>query len=179
MMLAQDEQGGQAASLAELKAYLRIAGSEEDALLGGMLRAAAALCEQFLGQWLIARDARETLPASAAWTRLSARPVVAIQAVEAIDAAGGASALAVEAYAVDIDANGDGWVRVPAAGDARLVRVRYRAGMAEEMNGLPEAIRQGIIRLAAETHAGRGDGSASPPAVVSALWRPWRRMRVA
>jgi hypothetical protein len=33
--------------------------------------------------------------------------------------------------------------------------------------------------LAADHHAARGGEGAAPPAVVSALWRPWRRMRLA
>ncbi|MET0360733.1 MAG: phage head-tail connector protein [Sphingobium sp.] len=178
-MLAQEDSGGQAASLAELKAYLRMGGSDDDALLSALLRGAAALCEQFLGQWLIARDARETVPASSVWTRLTARPVEAIDRIEAIDAQGTAVEMATGAYAIDIDAAGDGWVRVIDANGAAMVRVHYRAGMAGELNGLPEAIRQGIVRLAAEQHAGRTGDNVAPPAAVTALWRPWRRMRIA
>ena len=39
-MLAQDESGTLAASLAELKAYLRIETSGEDGVLAGLLRSA-------------------------------------------------------------------------------------------------------------------------------------------
>lgn len=179
MMPVQDEGGGGlAASLAELKAYLRIGGSDEDALLAGLLRSAASLCEQFIGQWLIVREARDRLIADRGWTRLAARPVVAIESVAAVDAE---MPLDPQAYAIDIDGNGEGWVRVMAPElHGRAVLVRYRAGLAQEMNGLPEPIRQGIVRLAADHHASRtGDGVSPPPAVVSALWRPWRRMRLA
>ena len=43
-----------------------------------------------------------------------------------------------------------------------------------------EPIRQGVIRLAAHlfTHRDAADEGA-PPAAVAALWRPWRRMRLA
>ena len=50
--------------------------------------------------------------------------------------------------------------------------------VAEDADGLPEPIRQGIVRLAAEHFSARGGDVATPPAVVSALWRPWRRMRI-
>ncbi len=73
MMLAQDGDGALAVSLAELKAYLRIDTDGEDAMLAGMLHAAEALCEQFIGQWLIVREARETVRAGRAWHRLTAR----------------------------------------------------------------------------------------------------------
>ena len=66
-MLAQQESGALAAPLAELKAYLRIAHDDEDAVLAGLLRGASALCEQFVGQWLIARDARETVGGGGGW----------------------------------------------------------------------------------------------------------------
>ncbi|NWK98052.1 hypothetical protein DM806_20780 [Sphingobium lactosutens] len=178
-MRTEAESGGLAASLAELKAYLRIETGGEDAVLVGLLRGAATLCEQFVGQWLIAREARETVAGTGGWQRLSARPVLGIEGVAAVDADGASEDLPVEAYAIDIDAAGDGWVRSTRAGDRRVLAVRYRAGMAGEMNGLPEALRQGIVRLAADHYLARGTESATPPAVVSALWRPFRRMRLA
>lgn len=178
-MAALDREGGAGTvPLAALKAYLRIENSEEDALLAGLLRGAASLCEQFVGQWLIERAAEEVIPASAAWTRLSARPVRAVDAVSAMPCAGEEVMLGADAFAVDLDGNGDGWVRVRNAGGAPRVRVRYRAGMAGEMNALPEAIRQGIVRLAAEQHVRRDGPARVPPAAVTALWRPWRRMRL-
>jgi uncharacterized phiE125 gp8 family phage protein len=174
-MLVERESGGLAASLAELKAYLRIETGAEDAVLAGLLRSAAALCEQFVGQWLVAREARETVAGDGRWQRLSARPVLSIDSVTAADGA----ALAVGAYAIDVDAAGDGWVRAMRAEEPGVLAVRYRAGLAGEMNGLPEALRQGIVRLAADHYLARGNESAAPPAVVSALWRPFRRMRLA
>lgn len=178
-MVEEPDSGGLAASLAELKAYLRIDSGAEDAVLAGLLRSAAALCEQFTGQWLIRRAAGEIVAGDGGWHRLSARPVAAIEGVEALDDAGAAQALPVDAYAIDIDAAGDGWVRSTRAGDRRRLRVRYQAGLAVEMNGLPDALRQGIVRLAAEHFVARGTESTAPPAVVSALWRPFRRMRLA
>ncbi|MEA3388982.1 head-tail connector protein [Sphingobium sp. CCH11-B1] len=178
-MLTDGESGAAAASLAELKAYLRISGADEDGVLEGLLRGAGALCERFVGQWLIAREAQETVAASASWQRLTARPVLAVTQVAAIDSDGLAQPLPVDGYAVDIDAQGDGWVRVTRAGEARLVAVTYQAGMAQALDGVPDALRQGIVRLAADHYLARGSESATPPAVVSALWRPWRRMRLA
>ena len=51
--------------------------------------------------------------------------------------------------------------------------------MAADQNGVPEPVRQGVLRLVAHLFASRdGDGGA-PPAAVTALWRPYRRMRLA
>lgn len=163
----------------EAKAYLRIEGEAEDAALAGLVRAATGLCEGFTGQALIAREVRETIPASSEWRRLARTPVRVISAVEGLPAEGSAFALPVDAYAIDIDANGDGWARVIRQGAAGRAIVTYEAGMAAEWNGVPEPVRQGIVRLVAHlfTHRDAADG-AGPPAAVAALWRPWRRMRL-
>lgn len=169
-------------ALAEAKARLRIDGTGEDEILAGLIGTATALCEAFIGQWLMRREGAETIPACAQWQRLRASPVQAILGVDALPAAGEPMPLGVDAYAVDIDASGDGWARVLDAGDAGLARVRFAAGMAagDAWADLPEPLRQGILRLVAHLHAQRagGDGSPEPPAAVTALWRPWRRMRL-
>ena len=46
---------------------------------------------------------------------------------------------------------------------------------------LPESLRHGVVRLAAHHFRQRESDSTllMPPAAIAALWRPWRRMRVA
>jgi uncharacterized phiE125 gp8 family phage protein len=82
-------------------------------------------------------------------------------------------------YAVDIDAGGDGWVRVLEAGGATRVRVSGTAGLAVDENDVPEPIRQGVLRLVAHLFTARDGDAGEPPAAVTALWRPYRRMRLA
>jgi uncharacterized phiE125 gp8 family phage protein len=178
MMLVEEEAGALAVGLAELKAYLRIENANEDAVLASLLRGAAGLCEQFVGQWLTIRAARETVAADGTWRRLAARPVVEIGTVEGLDGDGTAVALPVAGYAIDIDAQGEGWVRGAPVDGVQRLRVTYRAGLADDPNGVPEAIRQGIVRMAAETYATREGRDPVAPAAVTALWRPWRRMRL-
>ena len=135
--------------------------------------------EQFTGRVLIARTFTETLPASAAWSRLGATPVRSIAGVEALAADAQAVPLGAGAYAIDIDANDDGWVRVTDAGDNRRVRVSFEAGMAADWTAVPETPRHGTIRLVAHLYTHRDtEGGTAPPAAVTALWRPWRRMRL-
>jgi uncharacterized phiE125 gp8 family phage protein len=166
-------------ALAEVKAFLRIGSGDEDALLAGLVRAAADTCEAFTGRALLIRGVEEMLPASRAWTRLGTAPVVAIEAVALVGADGAATPLAAPDYAIDIDAAGDGWIRLLLGIEPKRVRVSYHAGMAAHANGLPEALRHGIIRLAAHfyTHRDKPD-AGGPPAAVTALWRPWRRLRL-
>lgn len=164
-------------ALDEVKAYLRIGAGNEDALLAALARSASDACEAFVGRALIARTVAEELPASAAWTRLGAAPVTSITAVETLALDGGTTPLAADAYAIDIDAAGEGWVRMLSAAGAGRVRVSFVAGMAGDPNGLPEALRHGIVRLTAHLYAHRDDADgAGPPAAVTALWRPWRRL---
>jgi uncharacterized phiE125 gp8 family phage protein len=167
--------------IGELKAWLRIEGSAEDAILAGLIRAAASTCEAFIGRLLLVRAVEEALPAPRGWTRLAAAPARTIETVSALDAGGETEPLAADAYAIDIDAAGEGWVRLTGPIATGRVRVSYRAGLADNPADLPEAIRQGIVRLAAHLHAHRdasGPGAAPPPAAVTALWRPWRRLRM-
>lgn len=165
-------------SIGEAKAFLRIANSEEDALLAGLVRSAAQMCEAFTGLVLIEREMAQVIPASSAWTKIGATPVRSIGGVAAIAADGVETALAAASYAVDIDANGDGWVRLTGAVGAGRLKVGFTAGLAADWNGIPEALRQGIVRLAAHLYTERDDAEGKgPPCAVSALWRPWRRMQ--
>lgn len=53
------------------------------------------------------------------------------------------------------------------------------AVLESDWSALPEALRHGVIRLAAHLYReGEGAAAAAPPAAVAALWRPWRRMRL-
>jgi len=166
-------------AVAEAKAYLRVEGAYEDALIARLAGSAAALCEAFVGQWLIAREGAEMLPARPTWQKLRATPVGAILAVDGVAADGSAAVLPADAYEIDIDAAGGGWVRIRSAGEARRVQVRFEAGLAAAWTDLPEPLRQGVIRLTAHLYTHRsGENGAGPPAAVTALWRPWRRTGV-
>lgn len=165
-------------ALAEAKAFLHITRDDDDAVLIGHLRSAATLCEQFIGLALLIRPHRETLGVARDWQALGAAPVTAITGVQGIAADGATFALPSDAYAIDLSPDGQGRVRVLHPGSASCIELRYLAGMAANWSALPEPLRQGIIRLAAHVHLARDNGDATPPAMVSALWRPWRRVRL-
>lgn len=169
-----------AVTLAEAQAYVRVETGEEEAVLAGLIRTASSMCEQFTGRVILSRDFSETLSACGEWQRLSLTPVRSITVVEAIGEDGSALPLAAGDYAMDIDSAGDGWVRLaPASGGVRKLRVTGSAGMAADSNDVPEPIRQGIVRLTAHLFNARDGGGGDPPAAVTALWRPFRRMRLA
>ena len=161
------------------KAYLRIGHAEDDSPTQEAALAAFNLCEAFIGQLLIARNCTEIIEASGTWVRLRRSPVAAITAVDQILEEGTPSPLAADLYAMDIDVTGDGWVRVAGNGVFKRARVHYRAGLAADWESAPAGLRQGVVRLAAHLFAQRDAGAASaPPAAVTALWRPWRRVRL-
>lgn len=161
-----------AAAVAAVRAYLRIGHDGEDALIESLCEAAAGLCEAFTRQVLIVREGTETVAASGRWERLAAAPVRAITAVERVG--GDGIGVVVQDAGIDIDPNCDGWVR---AGGGGAVRVTVQAGLAADWAGLPEAITHGIVRMAGHLFMDRDAGRA-PPAAVTALWRPWRRLGV-
>jgi uncharacterized phiE125 gp8 family phage protein len=169
------------AALDELKQWLAITTTGDDAALTALLRAALETCEAFTGLMPLETACEEMLPAGPCWRALQTRPVQAITGVEGIPAGGARFALTPEAYAIDLDADGGAHVRLIDRGAAERVAVRFTAGLAPGWANLADGLRHGVVRLAADGYR-RRDGEAAgaqPPAAVAALWRPWRRMRVA
>ncbi len=169
------------AALAELKQWLGITTAQDDAPLTALLRAAMEMCEAFTGSMPLEAGCEEVLPAGTGWQVLSTRPVQAITGLEAIAADGTRSALPASACAIELDADGAGRVLVMEPGGESRIAVGFTAGLAAGWEDLPDGLRHGILRLAAHQHREREGLGAEPvpPAAVAALWRPWRRIRLA
>lgn len=176
----------------EARAFLRLDGEEEDAALAAFLKAAREVCEAFTGLVLIATRFRETRAFDPAETRgvpwsagrsvrLSRGPLRQVEAVTLIGRDGTRTALGSADYTVEEDARGLACLRMtflPPAG-ARL-ETDYQAGLGAEPAGVPEALRLGILRLAAHLYSHRDSpDDAGPPLAVAALWRPFRIGRLA
>ena len=165
------------AALAETKAWLRIETANDDAAIAALVRSAVGMAEDFCAQTMFERSGTEVLGASASWQRMRACPVRSITAARRLSADGMSSTLAAGAWEMDIDADGDGWVRVTEQGASGRMEVDLTAGIAADWTSLPDALRQGIMRLAAHLFA-QGNNNDPAPAIVTALLRPWRRMRL-
>lgn len=163
-------------SLNEVRSWLRLGATIDDAVVAGLVRAATNICEAFIGQWLIIRAAEEVLPLKEGVVRLGARPVVGVDAVTLLLADGGEVAAGENDYRSPLGRDGTAQVMVDDPRGAARVRVVYRAGIADGANGIPEAIRQGIVRMTQHLNDARDDRSAAPPAAIAALWQPWRRL---
>lgn len=166
------EAGPLVVGLAECKAALRLDRDDEDAVIAGHIRAAMALCEAFIGQWLIVREGEQLIARELAWQRLQAAPVTAVTGVWL------AGLALADGWEGDVASDGTGWVRLQRlpAGSGQLA-ARFRAGLGQDWNDVPEPLRAGVVRLVSHmfTHRDAAD-AGPPPAAVAALWRPWRRM---
>lgn len=169
------------AALAELKQWLSITTTADDAPLAALLRTALETCESFTGAMPLASTCEEMLPLRSGWQALATRPVQAITGLYGLPVEGARFALPADAYAVELDADGGGRVRVYTPGAAVRIAVRFTAGLSASWEALPDGLRHGVLRLAAHQHRERESAGAAPlpPAAVAALWRPWRRLRLA
>lgn len=140
--------------------HLRITGTAEDMVIDRLAETALALAEAYTGTAMIARPHEAMMAAASEWRPLPVGPVREITAAAPV-------------AAIDIDAAGTGWVRMAAAGPVRFV-----AGLASGWDAVPPPVAQGIVLLVAHLFDAR-TAAAAPPAAVGALWRPWRRMRLA
>ena len=159
-----------ARAVAAVKARLRVVSTDEDDLIAVFAETALGLAERVIGQATIARAMEQELQGCGGWQRLGARPVTTIDTVVDVDGV----PLPVGSYAVDIDDDGLGWVRL-ASGVA--ARASFTAGIAADWDALPDGLREGAAMLAAHLFDDR-TGGAPVPAAVTALWRPFRVMRL-
>jgi uncharacterized phiE125 gp8 family phage protein len=163
-------------SLNEARSWLRLGATIDDAVVAQLLRAATSICEAYIGQWLIVRTATEILPLRDGAARMAARPVGAVETVTLLSPDGGEAMLGASDYRLVHEAGGAARLTIAVPGGADRVRISYRAGMAEGVNDIPEAIRQGIVRMTQHLHDARDGAGETPPAVIAALWQPWRRL---
>lgn len=157
-------------SLSEVQAYARVETGEEEALLAGLLRTASELCETFLNQALVTRSIEVVVRASEGWTMLPVQPV---RGIVAIRRTGATQPIDPASYRCDIDFDGRAHVTGLSAGESFVVT--GTAGMADDPNGIPEPIRQGILRLTASMFTNRDAPTGELPKSVTTLWRPYRK----
>lgn len=167
------------AALDELKSWLAITTSSDDAMLTALLRAALEMCEAFTGQVPLEALYEETLSSSSEWQKLSSRPVLAVTGVEAFINQTQRVPLPATDYAFELDPDEAARVRILKVAGAKRFAVHFTAGLASDWSTLPEGLRHGVLRFAAHLYRARDDDQRNaPPAAVAALWQPWRRMRL-
>ncbi|MDE1916939.1 MAG: hypothetical protein KGJ57_06230 [Sphingomonadales bacterium] len=181
------------AALDALKQWLGITIATDDAQLSDLLATALEVCADFTGLLPLSCGVEETLPlpceplmrgedlAVPQPLRLSSQPVQQVTGVAALLPDGTRQPLDASAYEVRLEADGSCHIGFTAnLGQTRAV-VSLTAGLAPDWDHLPQPLRHGVLRLAAHQYRQRETAGADalPPASVTALWRPWRRLRLA
>ncbi len=165
--------------LSEVKAYLRIDTPDDDALLSGLLRAALGQAEDFTGLVLLSSTWRENK--LAVQTILAGKsPFGALLAVTLVDVLGAATLIPLPSVQVTTNTNDEGILALASAPPAlSRITIDYTAGMASDWNGLAEPLRLGILRQAVHLYSHRDDQQTAGLALAaSALWRPYKRLRL-
>jgi len=178
-MMAKVEKSPPVAALADLKGYLRIEHGAEDALLAGLLRAATETVEAMVGAMLLERDVEERLRVKGGKVALTLCPAVRLVSASLVLDDGSEVPLAAADARFSTNRYGDGHVNLSGVSEGDNIRVRYRSGLAESWNGVPELLRLSVVRTAAHFHAHRdGVDDAGLPPAVTRMASPWRTRRL-
>lgn len=167
--------------LADLKSWLSITSDREDDVLEDMLRASVSMFETFTGVMPLSQLCDEQKPASHVAVSFDTVPIDTLVELRGVTASQSRPVIAASDYTHEIDSNGRLHLRLLRPTEFVRIEARFYAGMTSAWNSLDPGVRQGIIRLAGHYYRNRDDGgdTVSPPASVSALWRPFRQMRLA
>ena len=171
--------GDLAPALAELKHWLGITRSADDAQLTGLIGASVEACERFTGLTPIASTVEEVVEASHEWTRLTTRPIARVTSIELLDAEGSRTALVEDEYDLHLSGDGSAQLRQRRGPHINRAAVTLEAGLAGDWESMPDGLRHGILRFAAFLYREGEQGSGEPPTAIAALWRPWRVLRLA
>lgn len=167
------------AALAELKHWLGISRPNEDETLGLLLDASVTICEAFTGRAPLRQTVEEIIPLTVGWHELASRPVHALTAASLIADDGTRTPVPVLSDALEWRIGGSACVQLLRPFDGQGLTLELVVGIAADWDSLPAPLRHGIIRLAAHHFRDReGKPGAVPPASVTALWRPWREVRL-
>ncbi|MEM9310498.1 MAG: hypothetical protein AAGA34_03550 [Pseudomonadota bacterium] len=167
------------AALDDLKGWLGISRPREDTLLTNLLGASLSVCEAFIGQAPLKQIVEERIQSNAGTYSLATLPARAFVSADWIGQDNARFSLEHSEFEFEIDVDRRASITLMSDHDSPAILVSFKAGIAEEWSEMPEALKQGIIRLAAFHYRDRETGrDAVPPASVAALWRPWRIVRL-
>lgn len=176
-------------TLDAMKRYLRLDNTDEDELVSALITAGRLTVERTARLSLIEQSWRVRLPS---WPRdravpLPVYPVIAVEAVRLVGAAGPPDVLAAELYRLDLGGDPVRLLIDAAApeptGTRGAIEIDVTCGFGATAAAVPEPLLLAIHRMVAHWFEHRGDeaprlGSALP-ADVQALIAPYLRPRLA
>lgn len=158
-------------SLPEIKTHLRIDGSAEDTMLGGLIVAAREWAENYTRRSFIGQNWQLTLNADefgASTLSLPRAPVLALQSFSVADGQGGQTAVPLSTFVLLPSTDGaqlalaaNAAYPAPFTSLASYV-VNYRAGYGEAAADVPETIKLAIKQLVAHWFEHRGEAALVP-----------------
>jgi uncharacterized phiE125 gp8 family phage protein len=177
-----------AVSLADMKAWLRVDFTTDDALIEGLITAAVQNIDGrdgWLGRALVQQTWELALDCFPTEIKIPLPPLQSIASIKYDDAGGFEQTVSASDYTVD-NAGRVGWV-IPNAGfrwpntyrGANAVRVRFVAGYGTDNENVPAPIKLAIKRAVATHYENRENVvigvSATPlPGAANALLAPYR-----
>lgn len=172
-------------SIAELREYLRLAADSDDVLLSEMVKAARGICEGFTGRCFIAQGYSLFLDAfpQSGEISLPRRPFLALDFVKTHAPDGAATEDDPTRYEVDI-AGGRLALKAGVLPPQTVKRqggieIGFIAGYGAAAEHVPAALRQAVLRVAADLYEKRGDMQSPPGSVIlrsgaAGLLQPFR-----
>lgn len=169
-----------------LRDFLRIEHTDEDVLLGALVKAARLVVEATTRLVLVSQTWRLMLarPPADGIVRLPLAPLVSVDAVRAFDEADVATEIAASDWRLERRADP---VRIVLSGAALEaaggLEIDLTAGYGPAATDVPAPLVQAIRLLVAHWYENRGDGAPQTertalPADVAALIAPFRRLRM-
>jgi uncharacterized phiE125 gp8 family phage protein len=167
-------------TLAEVKAWLKVDGSDEDALLTALITAARASAEKYMQAALLEQRIIEIFSDfERNGIRLSLWPLVSVEAVKYKDTGGNALTLDASFYGVDTSARpglvyrkeNALWPMLEIAPDA--VTVEYTAGY-ETADDVPQPIKTAMLLMIADWYDNRTDSARTLPTAAEKLLNQYR-----
>lgn len=159
-------------TLADAKAHLRVDGTDEDAYITSLIGVALVAAEERLERTLVSTTWRLTLDGFPDAIKLTMPPIVSVQSLTYLDAAGVQQTLAPADYVLDavsepgylVPAPGKAWPSTQ-SGRINTVTVDYTAGYGATAADVPAPIKHWILLSIGEMFMNR-EGSAERPAVA-------------
>ncbi len=158
-------------SLREVKQFLRIEHSAEDAVLMQLIKAAREAAQSYLNLTFITQSWQYQVRASESFITLPMKPVRAITQVEQRDDGGIWTIIPASDYMLDQDA----LVLTSSVTHGALLRIAYSAGMAADASLLPAAIKQALLEHVVKLYESRG---LEQPLALHEMYAPLREVRI-